>query len=394
MAPARAGAGHTVKALSAAAYAGMFVFGIVMALLGSIIPSLSKSLAFTLAQAGNLFLVMNGCMLVTSLVLGVLMDRFGMKPPLAIAPWLVALSLVLIARADAYAQLLPAAMLAGVGGGALNGATNTLVADLHEDERKKAAALNVLGIFFGIGALFLPLAIGALLAMFGLRGLLYLAAALCAAAGAFAIPLRFPQPKQAHRLPIREMGRFIGTPVVIAMACLLFFQSGNEFLLAGYFSSFLTSDFHTVIAQASYVLAAYWSAFILARLVLARFLASWNPTSVILGSAVVASAGCVIASIAPSVLFACLGIVLTGAALAGIYPTLLGLAGARFRDHSGTVFGILFTAALCGGMTMPWIAGRIATGSGLRYVFLLAAGNFAAIAFIDLVLRARYRAPT
>jgi fucose permease len=378
-----------VKALSLSAYAGMFVFGIVMALLGAVIPSLSASLNFTLAQAGTLFLVMNGCMLIASLVLGVLMDRFGMKPPLAIAPWLVALSLVLIARAGAYADLLPAVVLAGIGGGALNGATNTLVADLHEDERTKSSALNVLGVFFGIGALSLPLTIGALLAVFTLRGLLSMAAVLCGAAGAYSMMLRFPQPKQAHRLPISDLSRFLVMPLVIAMAFLLFFQSGNEFILAGYFSSFLTRDFRVTVESASYVLAGYWGAIILARLVLARLLGRWNGTSLILGSALVAAAGCLIAGTAGSVGAAAIGIVVTGAALAGIYPTLLGLAGAQFRDHSGTVFGILFTVALAGGMTMPWVAGRVATASGLRYAFVLAAANFSAIAVIDLWLRAR-----
>jgi hypothetical protein len=37
----------------------------------------------------------------------------------------------------------------GIGGGALNQVTNTLIADLSQDMRKKPAELNVLGIFFG-----------------------------------------------------------------------------------------------------------------------------------------------------------------------------------------------------------------------------------------------------
>ena len=55
-------------ALSGVAYAGMFVFGIVMALLGAVMPVLSERLSFTLADIGTLFLVMNFAMLVTSLV--------------------------------------------------------------------------------------------------------------------------------------------------------------------------------------------------------------------------------------------------------------------------------------------------------------------------------------
>jgi fucose permease len=107
--------------MTAIACAGIFVFGIVMALLGAIMPSLSATLDFNLAEAGTLFLIMNGCMLATSLMLGILMDRFGMKPPLAIGPFLVAAALVLIASAARYADLLPAVVLAGVGGGCMIG---------------------------------------------------------------------------------------------------------------------------------------------------------------------------------------------------------------------------------------------------------------------------------
>jgi MFS family permease len=63
------------------------------------------------------------------------------------------------------------------------------------------------------------------------------------------------------------------------------------------------------------------------------------------------------------------------------------VAGAAFREHSGTVFGILFTAALTGGMTMPWTAGNLAARSGLRTVFALAAVNFTAIAVLSAVSR-------
>ena len=53
--------------MTSIACAGIFVFGIVMALLGVIMPSLSATLGFNLAEAGMLFLVMNGSMLATSL---------------------------------------------------------------------------------------------------------------------------------------------------------------------------------------------------------------------------------------------------------------------------------------------------------------------------------------
>src|ERR1039457_913375 len=91
--------------LSGAAYAGMFVFGIVMALLGAILPSLAGRLQIGAADIGTLFLVMNGAMLAASLVLGLAIDRFGMRPPLAFGPVLVAAALAIVVRAEAFPQL-------------------------------------------------------------------------------------------------------------------------------------------------------------------------------------------------------------------------------------------------------------------------------------------------
>ena len=65
--------------LMASLCAGMFVFGIVMAILGAILPSLFATIALDKAEAGNLFLVMNLAMLIMSLAFGPVVDRFGFK---------------------------------------------------------------------------------------------------------------------------------------------------------------------------------------------------------------------------------------------------------------------------------------------------------------------------
>jgi len=379
--------------LSGAAYAGMFVFGIVMALLGAVLPPLAGRLQFGAADIGTLFLVMNGAMLAASLLLGLAMDRFGMKPPLAFGPLLVAAALAIFVRAAAFPQLLPAVALLGIGGGALNGATNTLVADLHTDLGRKSAALNLLGVFFGFGALFLPFAIGALLARFSISSLLIAAAILCAAVGLFAATLAFPEPKQRHALPWRDMPGFLRTPLVVVLALLLFFESGVEFTLGGFISTYVTSDIGVgSVAVASWVLAGYWAAIMASRAVLSRTPLRSDPYGRLRICAGGAALGALLAAAAPVVpwatpVIAC-AVALCGWSLAGIYPTALGVAGARFESHSGTVFGMLFAVALSGGMILPWTAGQIGGAAGLRWVFLVIAASFVAIAGLS-VLAAR-----
>lgn len=375
------GTGERLRRLSAAAWAGMFIFGIVMALVGAILPLLAGRLEFTLADIGTLFFVMNGAMLASSVGLGLVMDRFGMKPPLAVGPLLVAAALVEMVRAAAFADLLPAGVLLGVGGGALNGATNTLVADLHEDAAEKGAALNLLGMFFGFGALFLPFLIGALLARMSAGVLLGGTAVFCACVGVYAAALRFPEPKQRQAIPVKDVPRFLRSKVVMAFAGMLFFESGVEFTLGGFISPYLRQAVGVkTIAAASWILAGFWAATMVTRIVYSRVAVGAAPYGLLLGSAAGACGGAVLAAVAWAPWVAALAVVACGASLAGVYPTVLGIAGARFREHSGTVFGILFTVALAGGMLMPWAAGRIGGSVGLRWVFGMVAGAYGAMA--------------
>ena len=375
--------------LEGIAYAGIFVFGIVMALLGAVMPVLSERITFDLADAGSLFLATNASMLFASLLVGPAMDRFGMKLPLTLGSMLVGAGLLGIAHAETFAALLPAAAVLGFGGGAINAGSNTLVADLHEDPDRKAAALNLLGVFFGFGALLLPFSVGVLLVRVGLGGLLVAAAALCGLTAIVAVTMRFPAAKQAHGLPFAEMRRFAAMPFVLVLALLLFFQSGNEFMLGGYFATFLTRELTLPVEDASYLLAAYWGAIMVSRIALSRVLVRLGPHPVVLGGAVLAAIGALTVAWAPSAPVAVAGVLLTGLALAGVFPTVLGIAGGASREHSGTVFGILFTAALTGGMTMPWLAGNLAESAGLRSVFLLVAANFLVIAALSAALRRR-----
>jgi MFS transporter, FHS family, glucose/mannose:H+ symporter len=371
----------------ALAHAGMFVFGIVMALVGAIVPTLTTRLPLTLGDVGTLFLAMNATMLVASLVVGLLMDRQGLRLPLVAGAWLVALALVLIARATGLAMLLPAVACLGFGGGMLNAGTNTLVADLHPDPSRKAAALNLLGVFFGFGALVLPFGIGALVTRLGVGSLLLAGAVLCGVIGLAGLLVAFPAPKQRHGWPLAELPRFVRLPIIRAFGLLLFFQSGNEFLLGGYITSLLTREVGLSVAAASYALAGYWGALMAARVVLSRLLLHVTPHAVVLGSALLAGAGTLVLATAGVAPAAVGGTVLTGFAMAGIFPSVLGITGARFREHSGTVFGILFTIALSGGMTIPWLGGHLAEAAGLRWIFVLAAANFGAIAGLMLMAR-------
>jgi MFS family permease len=84
------------RRLMSSACAGMFVFGIVMAILGAILPGLFARVGFDKGAAGNLFLYMNFAMLLMSLFFGPIVDRFGFKVLLVVCSLLVAGAFLLL----------------------------------------------------------------------------------------------------------------------------------------------------------------------------------------------------------------------------------------------------------------------------------------------------------
>lgn len=386
------GEGYSRGLLTAAACAGMFVFGIVMAVLGASLPGLFERIDFGKGQAADLFLLMNFAMLLMSVLFGPVVDRFGFKVFLGLSSLLVGFSLFALAGASTFPLLVAAVLALGFGGGGLNGGTNALMSDLHPERR--AAALNLLGIFFGFGALTVPFLIGTLVGRFGLSSILYFTCLLCAVPPALFGPARFPRPKQRQGFPIRKAGRIIRSPVLWLAAFLLFFQSANEFTVGGWLATYLREQFTMSGSAASLTLAGYWAAVMAGRLFASLVIKRIGRMRLLLGSAGLALAAALLLVAAPSSIGAAAGAVFIGLGFSAIYPTTLAVVGGSSPALSGTAFSVVFTVALCGGMTAPWLAGKVAQTAGLRTSFMIPVACLLMIIALGFGLKKRSEAQT
>jgi hypothetical protein len=86
----------------------------------------------------------------------------------------------------------------------------------------------VLGVFFGIGALGLPLVLGLLMKSLGYTMMLAGTGALVTLVLIYYLSIRFPAPKHPHGFPLRDAARLIRDPVVLLLGLILFFESGVE----------------------------------------------------------------------------------------------------------------------------------------------------------------------
>ena len=388
----RTTASHSTKLMSSA-FAGMFVFGIVMAILGAVLPSFFEKIGFGEGAAGNLFLTMNFAMLVMTLIFGPLVDRFGFKLLLVVCSLLVAASFLLLTAASTYGLVLAAAVVLGFGGGGLNGGTNALTSDINPERR--GAALNLLGIFFGFGALTVPFLIGTLQKTLGLRNILILATLLGLVPLTLFALFRFPQAKQAQGFPLRQAAKVVGNPLLWLCGFLLFFESGNEFTAGGWISTYLQKKFGLGPSVAALVLAGYWAAVMAGRLLSARFVKVLRGVKLVSLGAGLALAAAVLLAAAPSGPPAMAGAVLLGLGFSAIYPTTLAIVGENFAAFTGTAFSVVISVGLCGGMIAPWLVGKIAQSSGLRQGLLIPVFNCAMILVLLVFIgRALKKPPT
>jgi FHS family glucose/mannose:H+ symporter-like MFS transporter len=318
-------------------------------------------------------------------VFGPVVDRFGYRAFLALCSLLVAVSFLLFTLAPSYFFLIAAAVVLGIGGGGLNGGSNALTSDLNPESR--SAALNLLGIFFGFGALLIPLLIGTLLGILGLAAILVVAMVLSLIPFAFFLLLRFPPAKQAQGFPLRQAARVVGSPLLWLCGLLLFFQSGNEFTVGGWISTYLNEHFRFSPPAAALVLSGYWGMMMLGRLIVSRRLVKvLKNETLVLASAVLALAATGLVVAAPSGPLAALGVILTGLGFAAIFPTTLAIAGEAFSELTGTAFSVIFMIALSGGMIAPWLTGKVAQGSSLRSGLLIPVVSCLMIILIQLMI--------
>jgi MFS transporter, FHS family, glucose/mannose:H+ symporter len=357
--------------LFAAACVGMSAFGMVIALLGTLfgLPEMRQRLAINLAQQGDLFSILSIGLLVSSLLAGPMLDRFGAKPVLTTASAVATTALLAFALAHGFAAAAGAAALLGLGGAWLNIATNALVSDIYPEQRGRA--LNLLGVFFGVGALFVPLVVALGFDRLSVAGTMLVCAGVAGATTALCAALRFPPPHEASSFSFVEMLRTARYPGVLLFALVLFLQGGNEAALSGWTSTYIGSVGWSPFT-ATVVLLGYWGLAILGRALSARAQARLGKARLVLLSALMSVAGCLILLAAASWLpLLTSGVWLTALAFASIYPTTLAIVGDRYQRFAGTIFGFLFSVGAIGNITFPWAVGHISQAAGVRLGMLV-----------------------
>jgi len=362
----------------ATACAAILLFGAGITMLGSVKQALMSRFVLDEIGAGSLFSILPFGILSGSLLFGPASDRYGYKYILAACCFFMFLGFEGVAFASSLGVFKLSVFLFGLGGGAINGATSALVSDISMDS--KGANLSVLGVFFGLGALAMPLALGIFEKKLSYESIIATVGGLCFLAVLVCLLIRFPAAKLSGGFPIKEGIKLLRDPVLIMIAFFLFCQSSLESLMSNWSTSYLIGVKQFTGKLALFGLSLMVVAMTAMRLLLGSILRKCKQKSLWTAAFTLLILGVTLLFFGKDNRVIIAALMLIGAGLAGGFPLMLGMVGQRFQQLSATVFGVVLVVALAGNMLVNYLMGLIFQNAG--------AGQFTLVIVVEVAIMA------
>jgi fucose permease len=339
-----------------AAILAILVYGMIAAMLGTLLPQLSARLSLSPEQNSVLALVQALGLSVASISAGPLIDNRGKKTGMVLGLAIITISLFVLPNVPGVGLLTACWFALGFGGGIIVTAANALVSDISADRR--ASVLNLLNLFFGLGLMSTPFIAANVVSGDAIR-LCYLTAILTAVALLLNATAPIPGPTGERGFRLSEVNEILGRPALYMLATLLFLYVACE---VG-FSTWLARH---LIAQgmpektALNILFGFALGILIGRVVVSPILIKVPSKTVTLASAMLMSITTYVAIQTSDVTVAAVAVFCAGLAMAPVFPTTLAMVGDAFPKATATAMGIVITSGWIGLAISAPIIGAIA----------------------------------
>lgn len=369
-----------------AGFLAIFVWGSLAGLLGAVLPALRERAGLTLADSGRVFIALSCGLVVSSLAVGPLIDRAGKRPVLIGAVMLVVAALLSFTAAHSLGLMLVLAFALGAGGSALVTAAHALVADLNADHR--AASLNLLDFFFGVGAFVTPFAIVPLQQQGGVDLVLYVLAGFAATVLAYLLLQPFSAVHEAagHSTAVGGGWRQLLTPAFIVPALLIFLYVGTEQSIWDWQVTYSMQHLGLSQVDAARMLSVFPVAIMAGRAINTRVLLHVDAVTVLRVSTIGALAAFTVVMLASSSAVATVALAAAGVCMATVFPTTLGVISARFASVSGTALGAAITCGWLGSVAISPGFGFVAHQHTFARAYLLILAAAAAMVVVTMLM--------
>jgi fucose permease len=387
--------------LMAIAFFGIFVYGLLTALPGAVLPELEQNKFLANDAVVGTFLLINAIGAVLSyLVSGPITDRLGKKFTLSVGSLLVIASMagfaLVVARVEpaaAQALIFICGLVLGLGANAIVSAGHALVGDVAVSWRD--AALNLLDVCFGLGLTVLPIIKGGLNVANGRAQVFWVLAAATLALLILVVAPKFPRPTHPESFPLSDAKGLFASPAFWLLAIALFMYVGAEVAVGKWVVTFLQRDpqllstfgvndqmmqeaartsanfFETnetgkaVAAFALQTLSWFGFALMIGRLISSFLLgvAKINSYALLAMGSAICAIGLGLAFTAGTPGAVRWGVFASGIGMGPIFPTSVGLASAIVPRIAGTAMSWVMGIGFSGLLVIPPAVGYISSAS-------------------------------
>jgi fucose permease len=370
-----------------AAILAIFVYGMIAAMLGTILPELSARFHLTPRQNGSIAFCQALGLIVASVSVGPLIDNEGKKTGLVLGLALITLALLLLPRSSGFASIATYLLLLGLGGGIIVTAANALGSDVTPDRR--GTTLNLLNLFFGLGGFATPFISANLLHRNSVR-LCYLVAALTGATLLINIATPMPQPTGAQSFVFSEIGGVVGRPQLWLLALFLFLYVASEVGVWNWLVQHLIAQGIPESRALNVLSLGFALGMLIGRIGVSQVLISVSALTVTLVAAILMLITTYLMLQTRDPKATWILVFLAGVSMAPVFPTTLAIVGDAFPRMTGTAMGIVITSGWIGLAVSSRIIGSIAGGEPkrLKKALLVLPGMAALMIAVNLALHA------
>lgn len=337
----------------------IFVYGMIAAMLGTILPDLSKRFSLSPKQNANIAMAQAIGLMIGSFSVGPLNDVLGSKMGLLLGLGLIVAALLGLKIAGGYGAVAGFLLMLGTGGGAIVVSAFGLVPAIQLGELSAAGIANLLNLFFGLGGLVTPL-VAARLFQSNSPRLLTFAATMTGATLAINAVTSMPSPSGQVQFQMAAVGQLLSQGALILLSLLLFLYVACEVGVWNWLVRHLIAQGVPEAKALTVLSLGFALGLLLGRVAVSPVLTSVPAEQVLLGASALMAITTFIMLQSASPNTAWILVFLAGVAMAPVFPTTLAVVGGRFPAMAATATGIAATSGWLGLVVSSPIIGGIA----------------------------------
>jgi fucose permease len=373
-----------------AAILAIFVYGMIAAMLGTILPELSERFHLTPTQNGTIAFVQALGLIIASLGVGPLLDTQGDKAGLILGLGCIAVALFLLPRSTGFRPILLLMFLLGMGGGIVVTGANALANSVSGEH--SAIALNLVNLFFGLGGLTTPFIAANVFKRNWVR-LCYTIASLTVAALIVQAVSKMPAPSGNAQFLLADVGPILGRPLLFMLGLFLFLYITCEVGVWNWLPRHLIAQGIPESRALNILSLGFALGLLIGRVAVSPILAHAPAINVTLGAsiAMAVTTYLMLQTNKPGMAFVL--VFIAGLSMAPVFPTTLAITGSAFPRMTGTALGFVITCGWVGLAVSSWIIGAIAGGDPkrLKKALLLFPASAVLMVVLNLAIRSALR---